>query len=86
MSGEGKLLAVQLANQQLAASQQKLQAENEELRAEVQRLQQEKALLQKRLQSAEKLHAELKLEYSRAAGKSYQGRLETTKFGFRRSD
>ena len=86
MSDEGRLLAVQLVNQQLAASQQTLQTENGQLRAEIQQLQQDKALLQKRLRELEKLHEELKLEYRRASGKSYQGRLETTKFGFGRSD
>jgi chromosome segregation ATPase len=86
MSDEGKLLAVQLANQRLAESRQTLQAENEKLQEEKGELTEQVARLQGRLKNLERLHEELKSEYKRSAGNPYQGRMETTKFGFGRPD
>ena len=86
MSDEGKLIAVQLANQRLAESRQTLQSENGKLQEEKRELTEQVTRLQGRLKNLETLHEELKAEYNRSAGSAYQGRMETTKFGFRRPD
>ncbi len=85
MPAEGILLAVQLANQQLTQSLQKMQDELEQLRAENQKIAQKNAQLQERLASAEELCDTLKTEYKQSTGKEYEGRSQITMFGFQKS-
>lgn len=85
MPAEGKLLAVQLANQQLTQSMQKMQDELERLQAENQELAQKNAQLQKRLAGAERLCDTLRTEYKQSTGKEYKGRKQITMFGFQKS-
>lgn len=84
MSAEGKLLAVQLANQRLVETQQKMQGEIDRLRAENLGLEQEKARLQEQLARAERLCDTLKTEYKQTSGKEFSGRTQITKFGFQK--
>ena len=85
MPAEGKLLALQLANQQLTQSLQKMQDELEQLRAENQKIAQKNAQLQERLAGAEELCGTLKAEYEQSTGKEYKGRRQITMLGFQKS-
>ncbi len=85
MPAEGKLLAVQLANQQLTKSLQKVQDELEQLQAENQELVQKNAQLQMSLAGAERLCETLRTEYKQSTGKEYEGRKQITMFGFQKS-
>jgi len=85
MSAEGRLLAVQLANQRLTESLQKMQDELERVRAENREFAQRNARLQERLAGAERLCDTLKAEYKQATGKEYAGRRQITMFGFQKS-
>jgi len=85
MSEAGKVLAVQLANQRLTESREKVQEEIDRLRAENRELQKNNAQLKERLTSAEELCETLKAEYKIATGKEYEGRRQITMFGFQKS-
>ena len=85
MSAEGKLLAVQLANQRLVESQQKAQSELDRLHAENLELKQQNTRLQAQLARAERLNDTLKSDYKQVFGQEYAGRIQITKFGFQKS-
>jgi ABC-type transporter Mla subunit MlaD len=82
MSIKGKLLAVQLANQQLAETQEKMQQEIDRLRVENEQLVTQNARLERVLAQADQHQKTLEQEYKRTSGERYQGKASTTKFGF----
>ena len=82
MSIKGKLLAVQLANQQLAETQKRMQEELDRLRAENEQLSTHNARLERELAQADQHQKTLEQEYQRTSGTRYQGKASTTKFGF----
>jgi FtsZ-binding cell division protein ZapB len=82
MSNEGKLVAVQLANQRLTESMEKIQAEIEILRAENTRLTEENIGLQTRLDLVESDNKTLQDEYKKGTGQAYVGTMRTSKYGF----
>lgn len=86
MSNEGKLVAVQLANQRLIQSMEKIEAEIVQLRAENGQLKEENSRLQTRLDSVETHNKTLQDEYKKGTGQVYVGTMRTSKYGFGRSD
>ena len=86
MSNEGKLVAVQLANQRLTESVEKIQAEIKVLTAENSRLKEENSRLHTRLESLESHNKTLQDEYKKGTGQIYAGTMRTSKYGFGRSD
>ena len=82
MSNEGKLVAVQLANQRLTQSMEKIEAEIAQLRAENLKLKEENAQLQTKLDAVETHNKTLQDEYKKGTGQAYVGTMQTSKYGF----
>ena len=86
MSSERKLVAVQLANQQLTESMEKIAAEIAELREQNEHLTEENTRLQARLETIETQCKTLQDEYKKGTGQAYSGTMQTSKYGFGKSD
>ena len=86
MSSERKLVSVQLANQHLNESMEKIAAEIAELREQNEHLTEENTRLQARLETIETQYKTLQDEYKKGTGKAYSGTMQTSKYGFGKSD
>ena len=82
MSKQSKAVALELANQKLMASMEKMKGELNQLQSENKDLTERNAYLESILQSERKRFSNLKDEHERMTGKSYNGSMNITKFGF----
>jgi len=82
MSTEARLMAVQLANQQLAAAHGRVTAALERIQAENQTLRRRIDRLERALAREEEARKAVEAAYRKRTGERYSGPLATTKFGF----
>ena len=82
MSKQSKAIALELANQKLMASMEKMKGELNQLQSENKDLTERNAYLESILQSERERFSNLKDEHERMMGKSYNGSMNITKFGF----
>jgi regulator of replication initiation timing len=82
MSEQSKTVALELANQKLMASMEKMKGELTQLQIENKELTERNAYLESIVQSEQEQFGSLKDEHERMTGKSYNGAMHITKFGF----
>ena len=82
MSTQSKAVALELANQKLMASMEKMKGELNQLQSENKDLTERNAYLESILQSERERFSNLKDEHERMTGKNYNGSMNITKFGF----
>ena len=82
MSKQSKTVALELANQKLMTSIDKMKGELTQLQSENKELTERNAYLESILQSEQERFSNLKDEHERMTGKSYNGAMNITKFGF----
>ena len=82
MSKQSKAVALELANQKLMASMEKMREELAQLQSENKELAERNAYLESTVQSEHERFSNLKEEHERMTGKSYNGAMNITKFGF----
>ena len=82
MSKQSKAVALELANQKLMASMEKMKGELAQLQSENKDLSERNAYLESILHSEQDRFSNLKEEHERMTGKSYNGAMNITKFGF----
>ncbi len=82
MSKQSKAVALELANQRLMASMEKMKGELGQLQSENKELTERNAYLESTLHSERESFSGLKEEHERMTGKSYTGAMNITKFGF----
>lgn len=82
MSIQSKTVALELANQKLIATIDKMSEELARLQSEKKELTERNAHLESILHSERGRFSDLKEEHERMTGKSYNGAMQITKFGF----